>query len=40
VHAYTEIDYADLFSICTRHLDDFRSFARQILDAMEKDKTV
>ncbi|MDA3926415.1 MAG: DUF86 domain-containing protein [Kiritimatiellae bacterium] len=40
VHAYTEIDYAVLFSICTRHLDDFRSFARQILDAMEKDKTV
>jgi uncharacterized protein YutE (UPF0331/DUF86 family) len=40
VHAYTEIDYAVLFSICTRHLDDFRSFARQVLDAMEKGKTV
>jgi len=40
VHAYTEVDYAVLFSICTRHLDDFRSFARQILAEMEKAKNV
>ena len=40
VHAYTDIDYAVLFSICTRHLDDFRSFTRQILAAIEKGKSV
>ena len=39
VHSYQEIDYAVLFSICTKHLDDFRSFIRQVLDAMEKEKT-
>lgn len=40
VHAYTDINYAMLFSICTSHLDDFRSFTRQVLAAMEKGKTV
>ena len=39
VHAYQEIDYAIVYSICTKHLDDFRSFIRQVLDAMEKEKT-
>jgi len=34
VHAYQEIDYAILFSICTKHLDDFRAFARQIMAAL------
>ena len=34
VHAYQEIDYAVLFSICTKHLDDFRAFARQIMAAL------
>lgn len=34
VHAYEEIDYAIVFSICTRHLDDFRSFARQVLSTV------
>lgn len=31
VHAYDEIDYAIVFSICTKHLDDFRAFAREIM---------
>jgi len=34
VHAYDEIDYAIVFSICTKHLDDFRAFARQIMAAL------
>jgi uncharacterized protein YutE (UPF0331/DUF86 family) len=38
VHAYQEIDYAVLFSICTKHLDDFRSFARQIMAALEVER--
>ena len=36
VHAYQEIDYAIVFSICTRHLDDFRAFARQIMLALDR----
>lgn len=40
VHAYRTINWDIVFSICTRHLDDFRSFARQIMEAMEKAKTV
>lgn len=36
VHAYQEIEYAIVFSICTKHLDDFRAFARQVMRAMEK----
>jgi uncharacterized protein YutE (UPF0331/DUF86 family) len=35
VHAYQEIDYAIVFNICTKHLDDFRAFARQVMEAME-----
>ena len=34
VHAYQEIDYAIVYSICTKHLDDFRAFARQIMTAL------
>ena len=33
VHAYRTINWDIVFSICTRHLDDFRSFARQVLGA-------
>jgi uncharacterized protein YutE (UPF0331/DUF86 family) len=40
VHAYRTINWDIVFSICTRHLDDFRSFTRQILAAMEKGETV
>ena len=36
IHAYEEIDYAIVFSICTKHLDDFRAFARQILSALDR----
>ena len=35
VHAYQEIDYAIVYSICTKHLDDFRAFARQIMVALD-----
>jgi uncharacterized protein YutE (UPF0331/DUF86 family) len=38
VHAYDEIDYAIVFSICTKHLDDFRAFARQIMVFVERGK--
>jgi uncharacterized protein YutE (UPF0331/DUF86 family) len=38
VHAYQEIDYAIVFSICTKHLDDFRAFARQIMAALEVER--
>ncbi|MEI6892124.1 MAG: DUF86 domain-containing protein [Pontiella sp.] len=31
VHAYQEIDWDIVYCIITEHLDDFRSFARQIL---------
>ena len=36
VHAYQEIDYAIVYSICTKHLNDFRAFARQILSALDR----
>lgn len=36
VHAYQDLDYAVVFSICTKHLDDFRAFARQIMSVLEK----
>ncbi len=32
VHAYQEIDWDIVYCIITEHLDDFREFARQILD--------
>ncbi len=35
VHAYQEIDYAIVYSICTKHLNDFRAFARQIMVALD-----
>lgn len=35
VHAYQEIDYAIVYSICTKRLDDFRDFARQIMAALK-----
>ena len=31
VHTYQEIDYRVVYTICTRHLDVFREFARRIL---------
>ena len=31
VHAYREIDYDIVYSILTKHLDDFRSFAEQVV---------
>lgn len=40
VHAYQEIDYAVVFSICTRHLDDFRAFARQVLATLADRKNL
>ena len=36
VHAYRAINWDIVFSICTRHLDDFRSFASQIVSELEK----
>ena len=36
VHAYRTINWDIVFSICTKHLDDFRAFARQVMTAMEK----
>jgi uncharacterized protein YutE (UPF0331/DUF86 family) len=35
VHAYQEIDWEIVFRIATDHLDDFRAFSRQILEAMK-----
>ena len=35
VHAYRVINWDIVFSICTRHLDDFRAFARQIMAVMK-----
>ena len=35
VHAYQEIDWKIVFSIITKHLDDFREFARQIMDFVD-----
>lgn len=32
VHAYQEIDWDIVYCIITEHLDDFRDFARQIID--------
>jgi uncharacterized protein YutE (UPF0331/DUF86 family) len=34
VHAYQEIDYGIVYSICTKHLDDFRAFARQVMTVL------
>lgn len=31
VHAYQEIDWRIVFAIITKHLDDFRGFARQVM---------
>jgi len=35
VHAYQEIDWQIVFTIITKHLDDFREFARQIMDFID-----
>ena len=35
VHAYQEIDWQIVFAIITKHLDDFREFARQIMDCVD-----
>ena len=34
VHAYRTINWDIVFSICTKHLDDFRAFARQIMETL------
>ncbi|MCF6267464.1 MAG: DUF86 domain-containing protein [Desulfuromusa sp.] len=34
VHAYQEIDWQIVYAIITEHLDDFREFARQIMDCV------
>lgn len=36
VHAYRTINWDIVFSICTKHLDDFRAFARQIMSAADE----
>ncbi|MDD4019752.1 MAG: DUF86 domain-containing protein, partial [Kiritimatiellae bacterium] len=36
VHAYRTINWDIVFSICTKHLEDFRSFASQIVSELEK----
>ncbi len=36
VHAYQEIDWDIVYCIITEHLDDFRSFARQILTLIDE----
>lgn len=33
VHAYEEVDWDIVFVICTRHLDEFKEFARDIVAA-------
>jgi uncharacterized protein YutE (UPF0331/DUF86 family) len=35
VHAYQEIDWQIVYAIITKHLGDFREFARQILDCVD-----
>lgn len=35
VHACQQLDYGIVFSICIKHLDDFRAFARQIMTVLE-----
>ena len=37
VHDYFSIDWDIVYAVCTGHLDDFRDFAREILDWMHKD---
>lgn len=36
VHAYQEIDWNIVYRIITEHLNDFRDFAKQIMDRIEK----
>lgn len=36
VHAYRQIDWAVVWSILNEHLDDFRSFAKEILEIAAK----
>ncbi len=38
VHAYRVINWDIVFSICTKQMDDFRTFARQIMAALEEHK--
>jgi uncharacterized protein YutE (UPF0331/DUF86 family) len=35
VHAYQELDWHIVFKIATSHLDDFKGFARQVLECVE-----
>jgi uncharacterized protein YutE (UPF0331/DUF86 family) len=37
VHAYQELDWNIVYRIITEHLDDFRNFARQIMNEGAKD---
>ena len=34
VHEYEDINWDIVFSICTKNLDDFRNFARAVLDQL------
>lgn len=36
IHAYRTINWDIVFSICTKHLEDFRSFASHIMAVLEK----
>jgi uncharacterized protein YutE (UPF0331/DUF86 family) len=37
VHAYQQVDYEIVYTIITRHLDDFRAFASQIINYMTRE---
>ena len=37
VHAYQEIDWHIVYRIITKHLDDFRDFARQLLKIIDEE---
>jgi uncharacterized protein YutE (UPF0331/DUF86 family) len=39
VHAYQEIDWQIVYRIITEHIDDFRDFARQILNFSHRNHT-
>lgn len=36
VHSYQTIDWNIVYQICTRHLDDFRQFAKAIAQQLAK----
>lgn len=36
VHDYEDIDWAIVYAICTRHLQDFRAFAGKVMDYSQR----